>query len=94
VAIVKVKNKYQVVIPEEARKRLGLRVGDMLEVEEKNGKLMLKPVILVDKSQAYFWSPEWQKGEKEADEDIRKGRLSGPFKNAKELVSHLRKKKK
>ena len=92
--LVKVKNKYQIVIPEDARKKLRLEVGDMLEVEEKNGKLMLKPVIVVDKSQAYFWTPEWQKGEREADEDIKKGKLSGPFKSAEELISHLRKKKK
>jgi len=92
-ALVRVKSKYQVVIPEEEREKLGLRVGDMLEVEEKDGKLMLRPVIVVDKSQAYFWTPEWQAGEKEADEDIRKGKLSGPFEGAEDLINHLRKKK-
>ena len=46
----------------------------------------------MDKSQAYFWSPEWQKGEKEADKDIRKGRLSGLFKSAEELITYLRRK--
>ena len=91
--LVKVKNKYQIVIPEDVREKLHLEVGDMLEVEEKNGKLIIKPVMVVDKSQAYFWSPEWQKKEREADEDIRRGRLTGPFKGAEELIDHLRKKK-
>jgi len=31
--IVKLSSKYQVVIPKEARKKLGLRAGDQLAVE-------------------------------------------------------------
>jgi hypothetical protein len=33
--------------------------------------------VLVERqrpAQAYFWAPEWQEGEREADEDIRLGR--------------------
>lgn len=33
------------------------------------------PKKLVDKSQAYFWTKRWQKGEKEAAEDIKAGRV-------------------
>jgi hypothetical protein len=29
----------------------------------------------MDKSQAYFWTEEWQKGEAEAEADIRAGRV-------------------
>lgn len=28
------------------------------------------------KDQAWFWTPEWQAGEREADEDIRAGRTT------------------
>ncbi len=28
-----------------------------------------------DSSQDYYWTPEWQEGEREADEDIQLGRL-------------------
>lgn len=28
-----------------------------------------------DESQAYFWTEEWQAGEREADEDIQSGRV-------------------
>lgn len=93
-ALVKVKNKYQIVIPEDVRKKLKIKIGDMLEVNEKEGQLVARPVIVVDKSQAYFWTPEWQRAEKEADEDIRKGNLSGPFTKAEELIRHLKKKAK
>lgn len=29
-----------------------------------------------DRSQAWFWTKEWQEAEKQADEDIRKGRIT------------------
>lgn len=92
-ALVKVKNKYQIVIPEEVRKRLRVEVGDMLEVYEKDGSLVARPVVVIDKSQAYFWTPEWQKGERDANKDIKEGRVSEPFGDAGKLVAHLRKKK-
>ena len=44
---------------------------------------------LIPKDQAWFWTPEWQAKEREADEDIRLGRVSGPFTSADELIKHL-----
>ena len=43
---------------------------------------------LVDKSQAYFWTNKWQEGEKEADEDIKAGRVK-TFDSVEELVKDL-----
>lgn len=74
-SLVKVKSKYQIVIPEEVRKKLHVEIGDTLEIEEKDGVLVAKPVIVIDKSQAYFWTEEWQKGEKEAEEAKKKGKF-------------------
>ena len=31
--------------------------------------------VEIDPDQAYFWTEEWQKGEREADEDIAAGRV-------------------
>ena len=39
-------------------------------------------------SQAYFWTKEWQAGEREAEADIRKGRVKA-FKNVKQLIKNL-----
>jgi len=42
----------------------------------------------VDKDQAWFWTKRWQQGEKEAEEDIRAGRVRR-FPDAKSAVAHL-----
>ena len=34
-----------------------------------------KPPKIIDPEQAYFWTEEWQKGERQADEDIKAGRV-------------------
>ena len=41
--------------------------------------------------EAWFWTPEWQKMEAEADADIRAGKVSGPFSDAKALLKALKK---
>jgi hypothetical protein len=40
------------------------------------------------KSQAYFWTKEWQEAEKEASEDIKAGRVK-TFDAAEELIKDL-----
>lgn len=87
--LVKLKSKYQVVIPEAVRKKVNLEIGDTLEVEEKDGSVILKPVMVIDKSQAYFWSKGWQEGEKEAEAAKQKGSYKD-FKKADEAVKWLR----
>ena len=34
----------------------------------------MRPKKLIDADQAWFWTEEWQKGEREASEDIARGR--------------------
>ena len=46
------KGKYQVTIPKEVRRKLGLRVGDYLEVEVQGSTILLKPKALLDKDEA------------------------------------------
>lgn len=87
--LVKVTRNFQVSIPKQIRDALRLQEGDLIEVEERDGEIVMTPKRLIDADQAWFWTPEWQKGEREADEDIRAGRLSGPFENIEELKKHL-----
>ncbi|NJE46766.1 AbrB/MazE/SpoVT family DNA-binding domain-containing protein [Thermococcus sp. GR7] len=40
--LTKVTRNYQITIPSDVRKKLGIRVGDVLVVEVKDGKVVLK----------------------------------------------------
>jgi hypothetical protein len=56
---------------------LHLRPGDEIDFEvQEAGTVRLVPVktIKVPRDQAWFWSPEWQQKEKEADADLAAGR--------------------
>jgi antitoxin MazE len=88
--LVKVKQNYQVTIPNSLRKVLKIAVGDYMEVDKQDGEIILKPVKLVHPEQAYFFSKEWQKGEAQADRDIAKGDVLGPFDNIKKGLKALK----
>ena len=77
-ALVAVKNKYQVVIPQKVRERIGLHVGDLLEARIERGKITFTPKSLVDKGIA------------EGLEDIRKGRVFGPYGSVAEAEKAFR----
>ena len=51
-------------------------------------RVVMTPKKLVDKSQAYFWTDEWQKGEAEAEADIRGGRVR-TFDSVEQLLEDL-----
>ncbi len=51
-------------------------------------KAVLMPKKLVDKSQAYFWTRRWQEAEREANEDIKAGRVK-TFASGDELIKDL-----
>jgi antitoxin PrlF len=66
--------KGQLTLPDEIRKALKLQEGDQLEAEvTETGEVILRPLATVDRSQAWFWTPEWQAGEREATEQARRG---------------------
>ena len=91
--LVKIKQNYQITIPQELRKKFNVLVGDYLEIESKKEGLVIKPVKVIHPEQSYFYTPEWQKKEAEADEAIAKGEILGPFDNAKDAIKALKKAK-
>ena len=48
-SLVTVKNKFQVVIPQQVRKELGINRGDLLEVKAERGKLTYTPKTVLDR---------------------------------------------
>jgi len=85
----KITRNYQVSIPKDVRDALGLQEGDYVEVEERDGEIVMVPKRLIDADQAWFWTPEWQAGEREVEEEVRAGRTIGPFKSVEEMKKHL-----
>ncbi|MHB8655342.1 MAG: AbrB/MazE/SpoVT family DNA-binding domain-containing protein [Terriglobia bacterium] len=76
-ALVAVKNKFQVVIPRKIRERIRLRVGDLLEASVEQGKITFSPKTVVDRGIA------------ESLADYKAGRAYGPFSSHEELVTSL-----
>lgn len=86
--LTKVTRNGQITIPSELRRQVGIEEGDLVELEAVGDHLVLVPKKLIDKSQAYFWTPEWQAAEREAQEDIEEGRIE-EFQTADELLKDL-----
>ena len=77
-SIVTVKSKYQVVIPQRVREQIGVAVGDLLEARVEGGRITLTPKSVVDRAIAIGL------------EDVRKGRVRGPFNTVDEMIDSLK----
>ncbi len=75
VTLTKLTRNGQITLPAPARRALHVEEGDYVEVHVTEDSIILTPKKLVDRSQAYFWSPQWQEAEREASEDIAAGRI-------------------
>lgn len=69
---------------------VGVRQGvDLVEVvRREDGVIELRPRLVVDPSQAWFWSDEWQAMEREADDDVAAGRVKR-FNDVESLLTEL-----
>jgi antitoxin MazE len=84
----KVTRHGQITLPASVRRELNIEEGDLIEISIEDEKAVLMPKKLIDKSQAYFWTKKWQEGEKEADEDIKAGRVKS-FNSIEDLLKEL-----
>ena len=67
--------KGQLTLPEEIRSAAHLEEGDLLDAEMTEDGILLRPRKVIDATQAWFWTREWQSGEREADLDRSAGRV-------------------
>lgn len=81
--------KGQLTLPEEIRSAAHLEEGDLLEAEITADGILLRPQKVIDATQAWFWTPEWQAGEREADADLVAGRGES-FDSGEEFLAALR----
>jgi hypothetical protein len=52
---------------------LGLRKGDHMLMRLVGHRVEMIPASLIPKDQLWFWTPEWQKKEREVDEALARG---------------------
>lgn len=80
----------QLTLPEDVRRAAHLVEGDLLDAEITQEGILLRPQKLIDATQAWFWTAEWQAGERDADADRAAGRVSD-FDADENLIDALRK---
>jgi AbrB family looped-hinge helix DNA binding protein len=68
------RSKGQLTLPTEIRRLAGLNEGDLLEFEVVEGRIVITNLKAVDPEDAWFWTDEWQEGERQAAADFAAGR--------------------
>ncbi len=70
-ALATIGDRGRMLIPSSIRKKAQIDEGTVVDVSVKdNGTVVLTPKIMVDRDQAWFWTEEWQKGERVASKEI------------------------
>ena len=86
--VIQLRERSQVTLPAEIVKKLNLKAGDNLEITLEDDRIVIKPVLVIDRSQSWFWSRAWQDKEKEVESDIKLGRIH-KAKGFEDLVKKL-----
>ncbi len=76
-------------LPASVTRALRLRKGATLEVTVLGKGVYLVPTGRIPKDQRYFYTPEWQTKEREADEAIASGNTKA-FSDVEALIRDLR----
>jgi antitoxin PrlF len=88
-ARVKVRPKAQLTLPEGIRNALHIGEGDEVEFTvHADGTVTIRGFVSIPTDQAWFFTPEWLAGEREADQDIAAGRGT-VHQSAEGMFAHL-----
>lgn len=73
---VQLRRKGQLTVPPQVRRALHLSEGDEVEFTvHSDGEVTLRGMTVIPTDQRWFWTEEWQAGEREASAEIAKGEL-------------------
>lgn len=86
--LVRIRLKGQVTIPDDIRREARVTAGDYLAVSVRDGLIVLEPKSVIDAAQAWFWTSEWQAGERQASADIAAGRTRR-FESDEDFIASL-----
>lgn len=87
--LLKLRKNAQLTLPANIRKSAHLEDGDVLDCEVRDGQIVLTPKKLIDKRDVWFWTPEWQQAEAQAQKDIQEGHVR-EFESVDDLLGHLK----
>src|SRR5262245_49773534 len=76
-------------IPQQIREAAELKDVEVFDVEVAPDGIFLRLRRDVDPSQAWFWEPEWQEGEREATAEGQAG-LGEVFESGEDFLSSLK----
>ncbi len=96
-ALVKVQHNGQVTIPSRLRSQAGIVEGDLVEASFQRGRIVLTPKLVIDRSRFPTADDEYTPEQRrvidarltESTEDIKKGRLHGPFETHERMIEFL-----
>jgi AbrB family looped-hinge helix DNA binding protein len=86
--LVNVMEKGLVTLPKKVRDALHIAPGDAVDVEVRDGEVVIRPVKVIPRSQVYFWTDKVQRRIKESEKDIESGRYKD-FESADKLIKEL-----
>lgn len=86
-----IRKHYVITLPLHIRKLFPVEVGDPVEISiNEFGEIVIRPMKVIDASQAWFWTKEHLAAEAEAEAELKSGKAK-KAKNAKELIRELNK---
>lgn len=85
----KIRPKAQLTLPEDIRRALHIGEGDEVEFAvHDDGTVTIRGYVSIPTDQAWFFTPEWLTGEREADQEIAAGR-GAVHESAEDMFTHL-----
>lgn len=85
---IEVRRKNQVTLPKGLAAQLHIQEGDLLEYIIEDGRIIITPKVLIPKEQAWFWSQEWQQGERDVQRELEEKGVGRAY-TANELLKEL-----
>jgi bifunctional DNA-binding transcriptional regulator/antitoxin component of YhaV-PrlF toxin-antitoxin module len=85
-----VQRRGVIALPSELRQRLHLdEPGAQMEITERaDGVLELRAALPIPADQAWFWTQQWQKREREVDDHVAAGRVT-VHESGEDFLAHL-----
>jgi AbrB family looped-hinge helix DNA binding protein len=95
--LVKIHRKGQMTLPTKLRSLAGISEGDLVEAAFLRGKIVITPKLVIDRAKFPSAADEYTPAQRhridaglaKSDEDIKQGRVYGPFNTAEEMAASI-----